>query len=78
MGKRKNITYNQILKAAQIFIEHLEINHILIFALLFSTCPLWRTLAVVGVDTIHTSASIHAHVVWTVIYVNFTVVSFKT
>lgn len=73
-----NIIYNQILKATQILIKPPEINHVLFLGLLSSTCPLWRTLAVVGVDTIHTSASVHAHVVWTVIYVNFTVVSFKT
>lgn len=40
-------------------------------------CPLRRTLAVVGVDPIYTGASIHAHVIWTVINVNLTVVSFK-
>lgn len=40
-------------------------------------CPFWWTLAIVGVDTIHTYSSIHTLVTWTVIHVVLTVVSLK-
>lgn len=41
------------------------------------TCPLWRALAIVGVDSIHTYSSIHALVTWTVIHIILTVVALK-
>lgn len=41
------------------------------------SCPLWRTLAVVGVYSIYTYASVHALVAWAVIHIILTVVSLK-
>lgn len=41
------------------------------------SCPFWRTLTVVGVDTIHTFAPIHAFMAWAVIHIILTVVSLE-
>lgn len=41
-------------------------------------CPFGWTLAVVGIDSIHTNSSIHALVPWTVIHIILAVVSLKT
>lgn len=41
------------------------------------SCPFWRTLTVVCVDTIHTFAPIHAFMAWAVIHIILTVVSLE-
>lgn len=40
-------------------------------------CPFWGTLAIVGVDAIHTYSSIHTLMSWTVIHIILTVVPLK-
>lgn len=41
------------------------------------TCPLWRTLTVIGVDSIYTFSSIHTLMTGTIIHIIFTVVTLK-
>lgn len=42
------------------------------------TCPLWRTLAVIGVHAIHTRAAIHTPVIRAVVNIYLAVRTFET
>lgn len=41
------------------------------------SCPFRRTLTVIGVNTIHTFASVHTFMSWAVVHITLTVVTFK-